>query len=84
MIFQILDWKVPFVKQLSGYWKARNFVRGQNYSSNKCNELLILIKIKFKEKYIIFKCRLYYYYLESSTKWFGINNRDVPFLSYST
>ena len=47
-ILQISDSKFPFVKQLWGHRKACNFTRDQNHSSNKCNQPLILIKMKCK------------------------------------
>ena len=47
-VFQILNSKFLFVKQLWGHWKAHNFTSDQNHSGSKCNQLLILIKMKFK------------------------------------
>ena len=70
------------------------FYRDQNNLSNKCNQLLILIKMKCKQKYIRckynlidFKCSqerwLYYFCLKLGTKLFGINNRDTTLLHIS-
>ena len=50
MIFQISDYKVPFVKQVSGHWKARKSAMGRNHSSNKWDEPFILTKMKRKKK----------------------------------
>ena len=47
-VFQILDSKFPFFKQLWGHWKTCIFTREQNHPSNKCNKLLLLIKMKCK------------------------------------
>ena len=50
MIFQISDYKVPFVKQVSGHWKARKSAMGRNHSSNKWDEPFILTKVKRQKK----------------------------------
>ena len=72
-------WLIFSFKQLWEHWKAHNFTRNQNHSSNKCIKLLIL-KWNANEKYLCSHERwLYYYCLKSGTKWFGINNCDGPF-----
>ena len=63
MIFQISDYKVPFVKQVSGHWKARKSAMGRNHSSNKWDEPFILTKMKRKKKKTIQKT------LNSSATW---------------
>ena len=46
MVFQISDWKVPFVKQLWGQLKAHSFTKYHFCSRNKCNQLITFVKIK--------------------------------------
>ena len=49
-VFHILDSKFLFVKQLWRHWKVSNFTRDQHHSSNRQNQLRIIVKMKYTNK----------------------------------